>query len=423
MKVTMFHFMPYRDLPADFPPKALASAWVDTPWWEYGDANRVTDYYNSSLDELMLAAKLGFDGIGTNEHHQNPYGFMCNPNLFGAILARLTRDQGLDNVALVQLGATLVNSSPPIRVAEEYAVLDCISGGRLIAGVPTGLGSDVSISYGITPMEHRERWREGIDLMLKAWTAKEFFAWNGKYYQLPKVNLWPRPVQEPHPPLLIPGAASSSTWDYCHDHNLPYAYLSYFGGKSSENVMDRFWARASARGKDANPYRATFLQIVGVSETDRKAEEEYGKHVEYFYHKLLHHPTGYVCPPGNVDYKSLLNVLMAGRELLKFSDLSIDLKPLKAKDMIEEGFVVLGSPATVREKLEAIAKRLNVGHLMVVLQFGSMPQGQAEKNIELFAREVLPHLQKLWEDQKWENHWWPKRLRKRPAREREMATA
>ena len=93
-------------------PKGLASAWVDAPWWEYGDANKVTDVYNWSIDELMLAAKLGFDGVGTNEHHQNPYGFMCNPNLFGAILAKMTRDQGLDHVALVQLGATI---SPPAR--------------------------------------------------------------------------------------------------------------------------------------------------------------------------------------------------------------------------------------------------------------------------------------------------------------------
>jgi alkanesulfonate monooxygenase SsuD/methylene tetrahydromethanopterin reductase-like flavin-dependent oxidoreductase (luciferase family) len=422
MKVTMFHFMPYRDLPADFPPKALASSWVDTPWWEYGDANKVTEYYNWSIDELMLAAKLGFDAIGTNEHHQNPYGFMCNPNLFGAMLAKMTRDQGFDQVALLQLGAT-ISSCPAIRLAEEYAVIDCISGGRLIAGLPTGLGSDVSISNGITPMEHRERWREGVDLILKAWTAKEFFAWNGKYTQLPKVNLWPRPVQDPHPPIVIPGAASSSTWDYCHDRDFAYAYLSYFGGKSAENVMDRFWARASARGKDANPYRASFLQIVGVAETDRKAEEEYGKHIEYFYHKLLHHPTGYVSPPGNADYKSLLNILMSGRDLLKYSDLSIELKPLKAKDMIEEGFVVVGSPTTVRKRLEAMVKRLNVGHLLVVLQFGSMPHGQAKKNIELFAREVLPHLQELWEDQNWENHWWPKKLRKWTARKGEMATA
>ena len=421
MKVTMFHFMPYRDLPEDFP-KGLASAWVDAPWWEYGDADKVTDVYNWSIDELMLAAKLGFDGVGLNEHHQNPYGFMCNPNLFGSILARMTRDQGLDQVALVQLGAT-ISSCPPIRLAEEYAVLDCLSGGRLIAGLPTGLGTDVSISNGITPMEHRERWREGIELMIKAWTAKEFFAWNGKYNQLPKVNLWPRPVQQPHPPLLIPGAASSSTWDFCHDRNLPYAYLSYFGGKSANNVMDRFWDRAAVKGRDANPYRAAFLQIVGVAETDRKAEAEFGKHVEYFYHKLLHQPLGYIAPPGNADYKSLLNVLVSGKQLLQIGDFTVDLKPLKAKDMIEREFVVIGNPATVRDKLEAMARRLNVGHLMVALQFGSMPHDQAKQNIELFGREVLPHLQKIYDDKDWENHWWPKRLRKRPIKQREMATA
>ena len=421
MKVTMFHFMPYRDLPEEFP-GSLPSAWVDAPWWEYGDANKVTDYYNWSIDELMLAAKLGFDAVGTNEHHQNPYGFMCNPNLFGAILARMTREQGLDQVAILQLGAT-ISSSPPIRLAEEYAVIDCLSGGRLIAGLPTGLGTDVSISNGITPMEHRERWREGIDLMLKAWTAKEFFAWNGKYTQLARVNLWPRPVQEPHPPVLIPGAASSSTWDFCHDRDYPYAYLSYFGGKSAHNVMDRFWERAAAKGKDANPYRASFLQIVGVAETDRKAEELYSKHIEYFYHKLLHMPLGYISPPGNTDYRSMLNVFISGKNLLQISDFTTDLKPLKAKDMIEKEFVVIGSPATVRDKLEAMAKRINVGHLMVVLQFGSMSNELTRKNIELFARDVLPHLQKLWEDQNWENHWWPKKLRNRPARQREMATA
>jgi len=422
MKVTMFHFMPYRDLPEEFP-KGYASAWIDAPWWELADPNKVTDYYNWSIDELMLAAKLGFDGVGTNEHHQNPYGFMCNPNLFAAILAKTTRDQGLENVALVQLGATISSTAPPIRIAEEYAVLDCISGGRLIAGLPLGLGCDANISYGVPPMEQRERWREAIDLMLKAWTAKEFFAWNGKYFQLPKVNLWPRPVQDPHPPLLIPGAASSSTWDYCHERNLPYAYLSYFGGKSAENIMDRFWSRAQEKGRDANPYRASFLQLVGVAETDRRAEEEFGKHVEYFYHKLLHQPPQYIAPPGYTDYKSLLNFFMAGPNLLQFTDLATQLKPFKAKDMIEKGFVVIGSPATVREQLTEMAKRLNVGHLMTVLQFGSMPHAQAKKNIELFGREVLPHLQKLWRDTNWENHWWPKRLRDAPVKERAMAPA
>ena len=154
-----------------------------------------------------------------------------------------------------------------------------------------------------------------------------------------------------------------------------------------------------------------------------KAEEEYAKHVEYFYHKLLHQPTYQIAPPGYADYKSLLNILKSGSNLLQFGDLSVELKPLKAKDMIDKEFVVVGSPATVREKLESMAKRLNVGHLMVVLQFGSMPHALATKNIELFGREVLPHLQKIWEDKDWENPWWPKRLRNRTVRQREMATA
>ena len=292
-------------------------------------------------------------------------------------------------------------------------MLDCISGGRLVAGVPLGLGSDANISYGVIPIEQRGRWREAIDLMLKAWTAEEFFAWNGKYFQLPKVNLWPRPVQDPHPPLLVPGAASTSTWDYCHERDLPYAFLSYFGGRTAKKVMDGFWNRADHHGRDANPYRASFFQLVGVADTDEQAEEEYGKHIEYFYHKMLHLPPEYLAPPGYSDYKSMVNLFTSG--IWEFTDYTKDLKPLKAKDFIEKEFAIVGSPATVREKLEDVAKQLNLGHLMVGLQFGSMPHDQATKNIELFGREVLPHLQNIWKDEGWENRWWPERLREAPA--------
>jgi alkanesulfonate monooxygenase SsuD/methylene tetrahydromethanopterin reductase-like flavin-dependent oxidoreductase (luciferase family) len=404
--------MPYRDLPDDFD-KRYTSAWVDAPWWELGDAEKVGEYYNHSIDELMHAAKMGFDGLGTNEHHQNVYGFMCNPNLFGATLAKMTKDAGYGDVALVQLGATVSSTSPPIRIAEEYAVIDCISGGRLVAGLPLGLGCDANISYGIPPMEQRERWREAIDLIVKAWTAQEFFAWNGKYFQLPKVNLWPRPVQTPHPPLLIPGAASSSTWDYCHDRNLPYAYLSYFGGKSAQNVMNRFWDRAAAKDKDANPYRAAMLQLVGVAETDAQAEEQFARHIEHFYHKALHLPPHYLATPGQADYNSMVNLFSSG--MLEYMDYTVDLKPLSGRDMIEKGFAVVGSPATVREKLEDMARGLNVGHLMTVLQFGSMPHELAMQNIELFGREVLPHLQNIWQAEGWENPWWPEKCNKTSA--------
>jgi len=399
MKVTSFHFMPYRELPDDVELR-YRSMWVDAPWHELADAARAGDFYNQSIDELMLAAEVGFDGLGTNEHHQNPYGFMCNPNLFGAILARMTRDRGLDT-AIVQLGATLVSASP-IRVAEEYAVLDCLSAGRLIAGIPVGIGADAGLSYGVTPIEQRARWREGIEFMLKAWTSAEPFAWNGEYYQLRNVNLWPRPVQTPHPPLLVPGGHSSSTWDMCHERDWAYAFLSYFGAKAAEAAMDGFWEHADAHGRERNPYRASFLQLVGVAESDERAEAEYGPHLEYFYKRLLHFPPQYFTPPGYLEYPSQLGAFKA----LAASP-PVDLKALTSRDMIERGFAVVGSPATVRDQLEAIARRLGVGHLLAITQFGSMPHELAERNIRLLGSEVLPHLRTIWNAEGWQDRWWP----------------
>src|SRR5436309_1866682 len=135
MKVSAFHLMPHRELPADFEQR-YPSVWVTPPWWELADARRVRQYYYWTLDELLHAARAGFDGVCTNEHHQNAYGFMPSPNLMGSVLAKQTN--GLD-VAIVQMGMTLPTTSPPIRIAEEYAMLDCISGGRLVAGVPRGV--------------------------------------------------------------------------------------------------------------------------------------------------------------------------------------------------------------------------------------------------------------------------------------------
>ena len=179
MKICAFHLMPHRELPADFEQR-YPSVWVTPPWSELADARRVGQYYNWTLDELLAAARAGFDGVCTNEHHQNAYGFMPSPNLMGSVLAKQTND--LD-VAIVQMGMTLPTTTPPIRVAEEYGMLDCISGGRLVAGLPLGSPMDVNLAYGITPMEHRERYREAFELVLKAWQAPDIFAWNGKYFR------------------------------------------------------------------------------------------------------------------------------------------------------------------------------------------------------------------------------------------------
>jgi len=157
------------------------------------------------------------------------------------------------------------------------------------------------------------------------------------------------------------------------------------------------------RGRDANPYRLGFLQLVGVSETDAEAEE-YAPHVEYFFHKLLHTPAHYQAIPGYQDYPSLVRAL---KDPLRER---FDLRTLSFKDFVDRGFLIAGSPATVRDRLLEGVKRLRIGHLLVLLHFGSMPHELCLKNIGLFCREVLPALQNLWDDD-WEDRWWPERLR------------
>src|SRR5262249_1713215 len=145
-----------------------------------------------------------------------------------------------------------------------------------------------------------------------------------------------------------------------------FCHLSYFGAKNAEAVTDRYWDTVAKHGRDENPYRFGFLQLVGVSETDAAAEE-YAAHAEYFFHKLLYTPSYYQAVPGNLDHASLVRLMKTpvGERP--------DLRALNYKDFLERGFVIAGSPATVRDRLLEGIKRLRVGHLLTLLHFGSMP--------------------------------------------------
>ena len=122
MKFTWFNLMPWPYMPDDFREKHR-SVWVDIDQRLF-DPVKAHDVYNGYMDLLEYADTLGFDGIGVNEHHQNGYGIMPSPNIIAAGLARRT-----SKAALVVLGNSIALYNPAIRVAEEFAMLDCISGG------------------------------------------------------------------------------------------------------------------------------------------------------------------------------------------------------------------------------------------------------------------------------------------------------
>lgn len=397
MKISWFHLMPYRYLPEDFQEK-YRSVWVDVPSHLF-DAKVAGDLYNEYLDELEFADQVGFDGICVNEHHNNAYGIMPSPNITAATLTRRT-----SNAAIVVLGNSLALYNPPIRVAEEFAMLDCISGGRLIAGFPVGTSMDTNFAYGENPTTLREKYFEAHDLVMKAWTEPEPFAFNGKFTQSRYVNIWPRPIQKPHPPIWIPGGGSVETWEWTARMNYVYCYLSYSGYVRGTRVMDGFWKEMESLGVDDNPYRAGFLQLVCVSETDEKAEEEYGEHVDYFYKKNLHVYEGFADAPG---YRTI-NTLQKGVVAQVGAAASQSRQALTWNEYLEQGYVIAGSPKTVIENLTKAVNGLRVGHLMVLLQIGSMGRDLTMKNTELFATQVMPHIKDMWSE--YEDHWWPEAL-------------
>ena len=249
--------------------------------------------YNDFMDELEYAADCGFDAICVNEHHSNGYGLMPSPNLIASSLARRTTD-----TAICVMGNSLALYNPPTRVAEEFAMIDCISGGRLIAGFPVGSPMDTCYAYGQNPSLLRDRYHEAHDLILRAWTDRDTFAFNGRFNQQRYVNIWPRPVQQPHPPIWVPGGGSIETWQWCAEMDYVYCYLSYYGYKIGRATMDGFWDEMAKLGKDRNPYRAGFLQFVGVGESRQHAMDLYGEAAEYFYGNCLHIDPRFAAPPG-----------------------------------------------------------------------------------------------------------------------------
>lgn len=407
MKALWFHLMPYPELPEGFR-EDYRSVWVDIDPSLYDPAVGHRAYHDY-LDELEHAAACGFDGICVNEHHSNAYGLMPSPNLMASALARST-----DDAAIVVMGNSLALYNPPIRVAEEMAMIDGLSGGRLVAGFPVGTPMDTCFAYGMNPATLRERYHEAHDLVMQAWTADEPFAFNGTYTKLRYVNPWPRPMQDPHPPIWIPGGGSVETWEWCAEMDYVYSYLSYFGYKAGQATMKGFWDRMAALGREPNPFQAGFIQFVGVADTEAEARRLYREPAEYFFNRCLHLYPPFADPPG---YRTEATVRAGVEGMVKQAAdrakaASGSSKPgasagLSFDEMVDRGYVVIGTPTTVAEQLTEVATSLNVGNLMLLCQFGNMDRDLAMFNTDLVARKVLPEIRGLFTDE-WEHRWWIK---------------
>ncbi len=382
MQFYFAHLMPYADLD----PAAAehhSTAWVTLPN-SYYDPEKGHALYNRYLDEMEYAEELGFDGLMVNEHHQTAYGLMPIPGVMAGALARRTK-----RVKIAVLGRALPLLNNPLTVAEEYAMIDNITGGRLVAGFVRGIGAEYH-SSGVNPTESHDRFHEAHDLILQAWTEPGPSKFEGKYYHFNYVNTWPRPYQKPHPPIWIPSQGSRETAAWAAAAERRYVYLLTFAPIGAlVGFMDQYRAEAEKAGYEASDDQLGWAIPTYVAETDEIARKESAAHIEAFFNRFLVMPQQMLLPPGYTSTASLMRLMAAKK--------SITAGRRTYADLVEKGMFVCGSPDTVRARIEEIREQARFNLHLPLLQFGSLPAELTKKNMEMFAAEVMPKLRPLGE--------------------------
>jgi len=388
VRLFCWHFMAYPHLPDDFD-ENHTSGWVTVPnsLW---DGEKSRGLYQTYIDQLVYGDELGFDGLVLNEHHQNIYGLMASPNLIASALTQRTKNAKI--VVLADLPPLYLN---PLRVAEEFAMLDNMSDGRLIAGFAVGGGPE-SFNYNVASPHGRRRLWEAIDLVVRSWTDDGPFDHEGPCYPLRYVNLWPKPLQLPHPQVWVPGSRSIESMEEVAKRGYCYFLSSRSHGGGTKAAAREYAQVMEKHNQTYTPFNMGVLLSVYVSETDEQAKAEAEKPIWYFLRNCL---KGHLRQKGKsmtfgpgVPSQSLRSweaFLHAPRSSGKM------LGDAESWDELEErNSIIVGSPETVREKLWGFIEEAQVGNLLIQFHFGNMDDALARKSMKLFAEEVAPALRR-----------------------------
>jgi len=335
------------------------------------DAPRGVALYRETVELFRIAEAAGFDWLGVGEEHMNAYGVMPNPCVFLAALAPMTA-----HARLCVLGNPLPLLNP-LRVAEEYAMIDTLSGGRLVAGFPRGVPQNYA-AYGASSENSRERLAEAIDLVLKAWTHAGPFDWDGAHYRFQNVSIWPLPAARPE---LVLSCKSPESVALAVKHHAVMAeiyvknrqYLEHFIG----NV--EAYAQAAARaGWEARKDRflvsvpcviaPTRAQALAQAEPAARYVSEYiSGSFEASKHALR-----------ESYYGQAGHLLAAKRETVE--------------DRIDYGGLICGDPQAVIDQIQALRDRSGAGILGLQMQWGNLPAAAVRQSLDLFARHVRAHI-------------------------------
>jgi alkanesulfonate monooxygenase SsuD/methylene tetrahydromethanopterin reductase-like flavin-dependent oxidoreductase (luciferase family) len=377
MKVYNFDLLAYPLVPESAPRTPVPSSYFDSA---AGARN-----YREHLDEMAFCEELGFEGVVFNEHHYSAYGTMPSPNLIASALSQRTR-----RIKIGVLGNILPLRSHPVRVAEEYAMIDCLSEGRLIAGFVRGIPAEY-VWYNVNPAESRDRFEEAFDVIMSAWT-KPVWSHHGKFFHFENCALWPRPLQQPHPPIWV-AARSAESIEWCVKRRIPIAQV-YQTTSQIEDTFNYYRKVAREEGWEPTPDYFVLTRHIYVDETDEEARRVAEPALRYFF-TLLNRGFNEAVNRGAADQQRLLSVLNTERSFNYFrpgNEKRLDFSKLSWEELDRTGYILIGSPDGVARRLNEQMRQVGASHFMGMFHIGNLSHEKALASLKLFHQEVMPRL-------------------------------
>jgi len=326
------------------------------------------EVYRNALEECRLADELGFDVVWLAEHHFSPYGICPSLAPFAGAVAALTRR--------VRIGTAVVIApfEHPLRIAEEWAEIDIISGGRLEFGLGRGYQPTEFRGLGVSMEGTRESFDESLEIIRRAWT-EDRLTFTGKRYKVEDVRVLPKPIQKPHPPLWT-AAVSPDTYTLAARRGLKILTSPSFTPldvlRKNYDAYHAEWRAAHGTDEGAE---ICVNKIIHVAETSKQAREDLREPIVWFYRTqagLISDPAG--APPD--QYRFYRRV----RENL------LSLTEEKALDQA----AITGDPEEVADKIRMHHETLGVSHFMGAFARGGLAHDKVVRSMRLFAEKVIP---------------------------------
>jgi alkanesulfonate monooxygenase SsuD/methylene tetrahydromethanopterin reductase-like flavin-dependent oxidoreductase (luciferase family) len=342
------------------------------PWNERSEYN----IYWQALEQIELADRVGFEYLWEVEHHfLEEYSHSSAPEVFFGAVSQRTKNIRIGH------GVRLLpfNFNNPIKLAEQAAVLDIISNGRVEFGIGRSTTVQELDGFSINYERTREEVREAADIIVKAWT-NEILEHDGKLMKIPPRRVVPKPIQKPHPPMWMACVAPDS-YELAGDRGL--GVLSFSMNFEQVQTVHEKYRQASSKRSDQIPkfVNEKFAALIVCNVVENKADEAIGiDGARWFMHHVGLLFTPLMAKNQLYTYEYTRAMFGTGKDPDDMSDAELKQHPM----------VVVGNPDEVIRKLEQI-ERAGIDQAICFKQAGRIPHPNIMRSYELMGRHVLPH--------------------------------